>query len=452
MDVWLVMGSALYWAAVGFLYLEPAASDFDAIGLWTSAAKYAFLVVMIVCVYGVMRGMGIRRGRRVIACAVLIASLVLEVVAMRDGWRQAGLLHIGLEFFVIGSFMILWGLAFASFDKQKAAQNVVATILLAVLVLVGGFAISEWVPLSQLTYGLYGASAIIILVGRVPCANHRRKTVGGQRSHKAVSAAQRLAFGVVLGFSNQVAWLAEALVPGGFFMGLSAAIVVACLVLTLRAPDGLYTVLPALLLVAVGALYLPFFEGGLPSAVWANAGVVWIAWSAFSAVQLSDLKESYGMSELDVCLADKLLLALGFLGGGCLWAVLSVLAAGFDVSRANGLCVFSTTVVLVLGSVYSVARLVGARHEDAVRDELARTRGEREEEVYDRLAREAALSKREREVMKMLAKGYTSVYICEELGVSAGTAKAHVSHIYQKLGIHRKDELLRLIEERLGGA
>ena len=93
--------------------------------------------------------------------------------------------------------------------------------------------------------------------------------------------------------------------------------------------------------------------------------------------------------------------------------------------------------------------LYSSRSEDAVRDELARTREERLEEAYERLSQEVGLSKRECEVMKMLAKGYTSVYICEELGFSAGTAKAHTAHIYQKLGIHRKDELLELVEKRV---
>ena len=104
---------------------------------------------------------------------------------------------------------------------------------------------------------------------------------------------------------------------------------------------------------------------------------------------------------------------------------------------------------LVLSSAYATARLVGERSEDAVRDELARTREERLEEAYERLSQEVGLSKRECEVMKMLAKGYTSVYICEELGFSTGTAKAHTAHIYQKLGIHRKDELLELAEKRV---
>ncbi len=55
-----------------------------------------------------------------------------------------------------------------------------------------------------------------------------------------------------------------------------------------------------------------------------------------------------------------------------------------------------------------------------------------------------------REVAEMLAEGYTYTYIRAALGVSDGTVKSHVAHVYQKLGIHRKDELLELIDRRMG--
>ena len=58
---------------------------------------------------------------------------------------------------------------------------------------------------------------------------------------------------------------------------------------------------------------------------------------------------------------------------------------------------------------------------------------------------ESAPSLREREVMGMLAEGYTHAYIREALDVSDGTAKAHIAHVYAKLGMHRRDGLLGCI-------
>ncbi|MBS5478314.1 MAG: helix-turn-helix transcriptional regulator, partial [Coriobacteriia bacterium] len=90
--------------------------------------------------------------------------------------------------------------------------------------------------------------------------------------------------------------------------------------------------------------------------------------------------------------------------------------------------------------------------EDKLRAELAQTRREQVESVYDKLAGEYALSAREREVMGMLAEGYTRAYIREALGVSDGTAKAHIAHIYQKLDVHRKDDLLAFIDAEVSRA
>ena len=41
--------------------------------------------------------------------------------------------------------------------------------------------------------------------------------------------------------------------------------------------------------------------------------------------------------------------------------------------------------------------------------------------------------------------GYTRAYIREALNVSDGTAKVHIAHVYAKLGIHHKDDLLGCI-------
>lgn len=40
-------------------------------------------------------------------------------------------------------------------------------------------------------------------------------------------------------------------------------------------------------------------------------------------------------------------------------------------------------------------------------------------------------------------------YFREALEVSDGTAKAHIAHVYAKLGIHHKDDLLDYIADEL---
>lgn len=57
-----------------------------------------------------------------------------------------------------------------------------------------------------------------------------------------------------------------------------------------------------------------------------------------------------------------------------------------------------------------------------------------------------ALTPREREVCSWLVRGYSLATIARELGVSRGTVDTHVRHIYQKLGIHTREELYRRAE------
>ncbi|MCD8315793.1 MAG: helix-turn-helix transcriptional regulator [Eggerthellaceae bacterium] len=56
------------------------------------------------------------------------------------------------------------------------------------------------------------------------------------------------------------------------------------------------------------------------------------------------------------------------------------------------------------------------------------------------------LSPKETEVMTLFAKGRSAARIQEELFISKGTVSTHLRHIYQKLDVHSKQEMLDLID------
>jgi two-component system response regulator DevR len=61
-----------------------------------------------------------------------------------------------------------------------------------------------------------------------------------------------------------------------------------------------------------------------------------------------------------------------------------------------------------------------------------------------------ALTEREREVLALVARGYTNKQIAEALYVSEKTARNHVSHILEKLGLARRSEAAAYaVEHRL---
>lgn len=47
------------------------------------------------------------------------------------------------------------------------------------------------------------------------------------------------------------------------------------------------------------------------------------------------------------------------------------------------------------------------------------------------------LTKREDEIMRLIARGLMKKQIADKLGISMGTVKCHVEHIYDKLGVHK---------------
>lgn len=66
--------------------------------------------------------------------------------------------------------------------------------------------------------------------------------------------------------------------------------------------------------------------------------------------------------------------------------------------------------------------------------------------VCAQLAAQGALSARETEILQYLARGRSQPYIRDELVLSKNTVATHVKHIYQKLEVHSRQELLDLVE------
>jgi DNA-binding NarL/FixJ family response regulator len=59
------------------------------------------------------------------------------------------------------------------------------------------------------------------------------------------------------------------------------------------------------------------------------------------------------------------------------------------------------------------------------------------------LRRHETLSPRERDVYELIASGRSNKEIARTLFISESTAKVHVRHIYEKLGVHNRAELAR---------
>ena len=67
--------------------------------------------------------------------------------------------------------------------------------------------------------------------------------------------------------------------------------------------------------------------------------------------------------------------------------------------------------------------------------------------VCARIGAEHGLTRREAEIFDYLARGYSQAYIASALTVSESTVRTHVKHIYRKLQVNSREEVLDIVNE-----
>lgn len=69
------------------------------------------------------------------------------------------------------------------------------------------------------------------------------------------------------------------------------------------------------------------------------------------------------------------------------------------------------------------------------------------QKAMDHIAVTFGLTERERETASLIAQGYTAKRVAEELIVTPSTIQGYNKSIYRKMGIHRKDELIEIVNQ-----
>lgn len=132
------------------------------------------------------------------------------------------------------------------------------------------------------------------------------------------------------------------------------------------------------------------------------------------------------------------LLALSFVGGLCGIAVIG--------TAGRTICLLILTVYLAL---IAVSFAQGNKSQKEGRTEPRSASSDSRNYIHrccDKLAGEHGLSPREREVLYYLGRGYNHGYVAEKLYISENTVRTHVRHIYGKLDVGSREELLALID------
>ncbi len=127
------------------------------------------------------------------------------------------------------------------------------------------------------------------------------------------------------------------------------------------------------------------------------------------------------------------------------WASEVTTVAGYCIVIAIVLLLSSEEVFALTNGYFDYRRMVQAA-QDAMAPEHGEHAGEHEElDVTSWLDEHLAtfgLTAREAEVARLLAHGRTQKWIADYLCISQNTTGTHLRHIYQKVGVHNRQEFL----------
>ena len=101
-------------------------------------------------------------------------------------------------------------------------------------------------------------------------------------------------------------------------------------------------------------------------------------------------------------------------------------------------------ICLILKFAFQIInRMIGKKKpEEKMDSPVAQTESTSETPLSSAKSDFSLLSRREKEVARLAAKGYTNAQIAEELYISTETVKRHMSTIFEKLGIESRRQLI----------
>ncbi len=452
---WLMFTGSLFAAPGGDLIDSPLLSD----PLYMLSLGANALTLALFALLGRFAGPLFRREWVAVAAAICMSvgtffasDLVLLLFGSPTVWVEvfAGVVT-GLG---TGTFLMVWGEVLVSFGTRGclvyfAASSFIAAfahILLSQLpeVLIQG--VVSAAPLFELV--LYRS---YISDNRLAMSRGNRQSDNPRGLPSTVlilGAFFGFSFGVMRGFSLL---LEQAGLRGPTDAVSMAFVMVACVLayfvsMVTKQAFGRLTYQIALPFMALGFLLLPL------SSMWSIVGVasyrigyqyvyiiLWVLWVFFSR-----RLETNSVWVLACGLAS--VQVSKFIGFLIVVDVPALSGQMWDLSLVSGVALFA----IVLFSLFAREDRIEAKSWEEVRP--VTERGDDRSFVsqnYEPAAVIFGLSPRETEVFYLLLRGRSRAYIAKNLVVTEETVKTHIKGIYQKAGVHTKQDLIDRVEDVL---
>lgn len=97
-------------------------------------------------------------------------------------------------------------------------------------------------------------------------------------------------------------------------------------------------------------------------------------------------------------------------------------------------CILSAVIIPLVRQEHNVTKLMAPPATESF-----------QEQRIKELAGEFSLSARETEIVMLIARGFTADNVAKKLVISPYTVNTHIRHVYEKIGIHKRSELIDYI-------
>lgn len=419
---------------------------------------FAFLVAMLLVSAAVRRNRAAPRAAlavmRANEAAQVAWSCAMEVYLMAGGPDALGpqpLWLSALSGWMMAGTLNEWNPHMAARRAGDSATVVLATLGSTGLFLVTtGAAAAGWAGAGPVLVCLPAASACCGLALRRESekltASEPPSVPDGRTRGRMLRyfIRERLVFGVAFGLTMSAAVAhpavpSQPVVPAASLAVGAAMVAAACLALALDARRYLrpYLVLCLPLMLALACLLI-FGHADIGATAQLAVAVTWLTWYIYSFSEMPVYREAGGEAPLPFGWTEKCVTLL---------TIMPVSLAVAAVRNALPQQAQETFAAVGVASMYAILCLFLAmiavllyRHfPDS--GGIAKT-GLTDDEAAEAMAAGAGLTPREADVLRLMCLGYTRPRIMSELGISEGTAKTHIHHVYEKTGIPGHDELV----------
>ena len=398
------------------------------------------------------------RRRLVAACSASVALGTLLVCApdAAGPWGTAQF-WLGEILTGVGSgpMWVMWGELYARLERGTCETSAAASTLAAALVALACVSLDGWVSLAAMVVlpVLSGAAILSCArapggAGRIPDETKRRGAPG------LVYAFGREGLGILV--ASMVICYAGRFVPddaplGTYQLALVCAVAVSAAIalIGILTPcrfnlQFLYRWMCPFVMVSLSCLiWFPGATGQTLSFIGSISAR--LAFCLITQVSFAQIAAARGLAPTLAFAWGWICLHLGDLAGIVLRLALNGPSADLAVQPGCVLGVLAVLVASVMLALNGRGAFGWGAGADAPRPSLAAA--DALGSKVDRLAAECDLTAREAQVLRLLAGGRSNPYIRDVLGVSLNTVGTHVKHVYAKLGVHSRQELIDLFDD-----